>query len=72
MALRQFAVACVPVRLVTSMSMLSGAQELPAPMSDERELLSELSHVTAESRLSCQIEFTAALAGLRIVIAPEE
>jgi ferredoxin, 2Fe-2S len=45
---------------------------LPAAMSDERELLSELAHTEDNSRLSCQIEFTAALAGLRVTIAPDE
>ncbi|HEV7135087.1 MAG TPA: 2Fe-2S iron-sulfur cluster-binding protein [Steroidobacteraceae bacterium] len=45
---------------------------LPAPMSDERELLSELAHTQDNSRLSCQIEFTAELAGLRVTIAPDE
>jgi 2-(1,2-epoxy-1,2-dihydrophenyl)acetyl-CoA isomerase len=37
---------------------------VPEPMSDERELLSELSHTQENSRLSCQIEFTPELAGL--------
>jgi len=45
---------------------------VPAPQSDERELLSELSHVQDNSRLSCQIEFTAELAGLRVTIAADE
>ena len=45
---------------------------LPAPMSDERELLTELAHTQDNSRLSCQIEFTAALSGLRVTIAPDE
>ncbi len=45
---------------------------LPAPMSDERELLTELAHVEDNSRLSCQIEFTAELAGMRVTIAPDE
>jgi 2Fe-2S ferredoxin len=45
---------------------------LPPPMSDERELLVELSHHESNSRLSCQVEFTAELAGLRITIAPDE
>jgi ferredoxin, 2Fe-2S len=45
---------------------------LPPPQSDERELLNELSHQTEQSRLSCQIEFTPALAGLRVTIAPDE
>jgi 2Fe-2S ferredoxin len=47
-------------------------ERLPAAMSDERELLSELAHAEDNSRLSCQIEFTPALAGLRITIAPDE
>jgi 2Fe-2S ferredoxin len=45
---------------------------LPAPMSDERELLTELAHTQDNSRLSCQIELTPELAGLRITIAPDE
>jgi 2Fe-2S ferredoxin len=45
---------------------------LPAAMSDERELLSEMAHTEDNSRLSCQIEFTPALAGLRVTIAPDE
>jgi ferredoxin, 2Fe-2S len=45
---------------------------LPAMMSDERELISELAHSTEQSRLSCQLEFTPALAGLRVRIAPDE
>jgi ferredoxin, 2Fe-2S len=50
----------------------SWVDRLPAPQSDERELLGELSHHTDQSRLSCQIEFTPALAGLRVTIAPDE
>lgn len=46
--------------------------KIPAPMSDERELLSELSHYRDNSRLSCQIEFTPALDGLKVAIAPDE
>jgi 2Fe-2S ferredoxin len=45
---------------------------LPEPMSDERELLTELSHYQDNSRLSCQIEFTPELDGLRVTIAPDE
>jgi 2Fe-2S ferredoxin len=45
---------------------------LPAAMSDERELLADLSHREPNSRLSCQIEFTEALAGLRVTVAPDE
>jgi len=45
---------------------------LPPPMSDERELLSELSHCRENSRLSCQVEFTEELSGLKVTIAPDE
>jgi 2Fe-2S ferredoxin len=48
------------------------AAKLPAPMSDERELLTELEHYEPRSRLSCQVEFTHELAGLRVTIAPDE
>ncbi len=48
------------------------ADKLPPPRSDERELLQELSHFNESSRLSCQVEFTPALAGLRVAIAPDE
>lgn len=48
------------------------ADKVPAPMSDERELLSELTHIKDTSRLSCQIEFTPALDGLKVIIAPDE
>ncbi len=46
--------------------------KLPAPMSDERELLGELSHHKSNSRLSCQVDMTDALAGMRITIAQDE
>jgi 2Fe-2S ferredoxin len=41
-------------------------------MSDERELLSELTHARPNSRLSCQVGMTDALSGLRVTIAPDE
>ncbi len=47
-------------------------EKLPPPMSDERELLSELSHYRENSRLSCQVEMTAALSGLKVTIAEDE
>ena len=47
-------------------------ERLPEPMSAARELLMELSHYEDNSRLSCQIEFTPALDGLRVTIAPDE
>jgi len=46
---------------------------LPAPQSDEKELLVELQHYdAARSRLSCQIEFGDGLDGLELAIAPDE
>ncbi len=48
------------------------AAKLPAAMSDERELLSELSHHEETSRLSCQVEMSDALTGMRVTIAPDE
>ena len=45
---------------------------LPEPMSDERELLTELSHYQDNSRLSCQLDFTPELDGLRVTIATDE
>lgn len=48
------------------------AAKLPAPMSDERELLGELAQYKPNSRLSCQVEINDALTGLRVSIAPDE
>ena len=48
------------------------AGRLPAAMSDERELRSELAHHQDGSRLSCQIEMTDSLSGMRVTIAPDE
>ena len=46
---------------------------LPPPQSDEKELLVELQHYDPErSRLSCQVEFTEALDGLALTVAPDE
>jgi ferredoxin, 2Fe-2S len=39
---------------------------------DENDLLDSSSHRDARSRLSCQIQMTAALDGLRVTIAPED
>ena len=39
---------------------------------DEDDLLDTSDHKIETSRLSCQIEFTAALDGLRVRIAPED
>lgn len=45
---------------------------LPARQGDEVELLRELASFRPTSRLSCQIQFTEALSGLRLAIAPDE
>jgi 2Fe-2S ferredoxin len=39
---------------------------------DEADLLDSSDHNQPNSRLSCQIPFTAALDGLRVTIAPED
>ena len=44
---------------------------LPAMMSDERELLSELTHHREDSRLSCQLVCKPELDGIKVTIAPE-
>ncbi len=46
--------------------------KLPRRQSDEQDLLSELSHTKENSRLSCQVEMTDALNGLKVTIAPDE
>ena len=48
------------------------ADHMPPLSSDEDDLLDSSSHRTPASRLSCQIPFTAALAGLEVTIAPED
>jgi 2Fe-2S ferredoxin len=46
------------------------AGKLPKKQSDEQDLLTELQdYREATSRLSCQVDFTEALAGIRITIA---
>jgi 2Fe-2S ferredoxin len=46
--------------------------KLPAMQSDERELLADLATRRDNSRLSCQVKFTADLEGLKVEIAPDE
>jgi 2Fe-2S ferredoxin len=45
---------------------------LPAPMSDESDMLGDLTSRRANSRLSCQIVLNDTLSGLKVQIAPEE
>jgi 2Fe-2S ferredoxin len=48
------------------------AARLPKPQSDELELLRELPDFKeATSRLSCQVDFTEALSGIKVAIAPD-
>jgi 2Fe-2S ferredoxin len=46
--------------------------QLPKPQSDESELLTELpDYREGSSRLSCQVDFTEALSGIKVAIAPD-
>ena len=46
--------------------------KLPKPQSDESELLRELGdYKEPVSRLSCQVEMTEALSGIKVAIAPD-
>ncbi|WP_284124648.1 2Fe-2S iron-sulfur cluster-binding protein [Parerythrobacter aestuarii] len=46
--------------------------KLPTMSEDEDDLLESSDHREANSRLSCQIPFTADLDGLKVTIAPED
>lgn len=46
--------------------------KLPAPMSDEGDMLGDLVSRRENSRLSCQIVLNDTLSGLKVQIAPEE
>jgi 2Fe-2S ferredoxin len=46
--------------------------KLPAPMSDELDMIGDLSERKANSRLSCQIIIKGEYGGLKVTIAPEE
>ncbi len=48
------------------------ADKLPAMSEDENDLLDSSDHRGPNSRLSCQLQMTAALDGLRVTIAPED
>ena len=50
----------------------SWVARLPKKQSDEHDLLTELSdYRAATSRLSCQVDFTEALSGIKVAIAPD-
>lgn len=46
--------------------------KLPKPMSDETDMLKDLTSYRPNSRLSCQVPLTDELDGLRVTLAPEE
>jgi 2Fe-2S ferredoxin len=46
--------------------------KLPAPMSDETDMLGDLASRRPNSRLSCQIVLSDSLSGLKLTVAPEE
>lgn len=46
--------------------------KLPPAMSDEGDMLGDLSSRRSNSRLSCQIVLNDALSGIKVTIAPEE
>jgi 2Fe-2S ferredoxin len=48
------------------------ADKLPKMSEDEDDLLESSDHREANSRLGCQIPFTADLDGLKVTIAPED
>ena len=48
------------------------ADKLPAMSDDENDLLDSSDHRNETSRLSCQVQITGDLDGLRVTIAPED
>ncbi|MES2300516.1 MAG: 2Fe-2S iron-sulfur cluster-binding protein [Pseudomonadota bacterium] len=48
------------------------ADKLPAMSEDENDLLDSSDHRNETSRLSCQVQITGELDGLRVTIAPED
>ena len=46
--------------------------KLPKIMSDEMDMIRDLTSFKSNSRLSCQVQLTDALNGLKVAIAPEE
>jgi ferredoxin, 2Fe-2S len=46
--------------------------KLPAPMSDETDMLGDLISRRPNSRLSCQVMLNDSLSGLKVTVAPEE
>jgi 2Fe-2S ferredoxin len=51
---------------------IESAAPLPTMTADENDLLDSSDHCKPTSRLSCQVQVTDALAGMRVTIAPED
>lgn len=51
---------------------LPEGMQLPCMACDEDDLLDGSDHRNCGSRLSCQVPYTASLAGITVIIAPEE
>lgn len=48
-------------------------EKIPALTDDEQTLVEESEHyIAGQSRLSCQVEFTDALDGIQVTLAPED
>ena len=50
----------------------SWVDKLPKIMSDEMDMIRDLTSFKSNSRLSCQVQLTDALNGLKVAIAPED
>ncbi|MEO0688911.1 MAG: 2Fe-2S iron-sulfur cluster-binding protein [Pseudomonadota bacterium] len=50
----------------------AAAGSMPEMSEDEDDLLESSDHRKENSRLSCQVPFTAALDGMKVTIAPED
>jgi ferredoxin, 2Fe-2S len=46
--------------------------KVPPPMSDETDMLGDLTTRKSNSRLSCQVMLNDALSGIKVSVAPEE
>lgn len=46
--------------------------KIPPPMSDETDMLGDLTTRKPNSRLSCQVQLNDSLSGIKVSVAPEE
>ena len=61
--------SCAPCHIHVDEQWLA---KLPEVSGDEDDLLDSSDHRKPNSRLSCQVPFSAALDGMRVTIAPED